>query len=233
MRTMSYAGSRFKKDAETRYKPTEGEALAIAWGLRMFTLGCTDLLISTDHKPLLRIFNVRDLCSIKNPCLQDFKEATLAWRSDIAHNPGKWHKGPYLPSHCLPPLNTHTTDHEQYNEQPREERLSNLFSAAQTAVSLDDIRTEGKSDEAYSSLIKTISEGFPESRSNTPSQLRQFWEVRERLYTQDEVVYLDQSIVVPSVLRILLILEALHSANQGTSGMHRRANSIGLACEPL
>ena len=87
-----YAGSRFTKDAETRYRPTEGEALAVAWGLensRMFTLGCTDLLVSTDHQPLLGIFKDRDLNSIKNPRIQDLKEATLAWRFNITHNPGK------------------------------------------------------------------------------------------------------------------------------------------------
>ena len=50
-----FAGSRFTKDAETRYSPTEGEALAVAWALehaRTFILGCNKLTISTDHKPL-------------------------------------------------------------------------------------------------------------------------------------------------------------------------------------
>ena len=47
-----YAGSRFTKDADTRYRPTEGEALAVAWALEhshMFTICCTDLLVSVDH----------------------------------------------------------------------------------------------------------------------------------------------------------------------------------------
>ena len=109
------AGSRFTKDAETRYKPTEGEALAVAWSLehsRMFTLGCTDLLVSTDHKPLLGIFKDRDLHSIKNPRIQDFKEATLAWRFNVAHNPGKWHKGPDAVSRQPSPLLAVTLVHK-------------------------------------------------------------------------------------------------------------------------
>ena len=64
------------------------EPLPVAWGLqhsRMFPLGCTDLLISTDHKPLLGTFKDRDLDGIKNPCIQDFKEAILAWRFNITH----------------------------------------------------------------------------------------------------------------------------------------------------
>ena len=234
-----YAGSQFTKDAETRHKPTEGEALAIAWSLehsRMFTLGCTDLLISTDHKPLLGIFKDRDLNSIKNPRIQDFKEATLAWRFTITHNPGKWHKGPDAVSRQPSPLLAVTLaskpteyTNDIVDNEPGEERIlsagiSNLYSAANSAVSLDDIRNEGKRDQAYSSLINTIQEGFPSSRSNTVPQLREFWEVRERLFTQDHVVYLDQRVVIPSKLR-KLILESLHSANQGVSGMRRRANS--------
>ena len=233
-----YAGSRFTKDAETRYKPTEGKALAVAWGLqhsRMFTLGCTDLLVSTDHKPLLGIFKDRDLNSIKNPRIQDFKEATLAWRFNITHNPGKWHKGPDAVSRQPSPLLAVTlgpTCSEPISDTigiPGEERilsagLSNLYSAASCAVSLDDLRTEGKKDKLYSSLISTIQEGFPTTRSQTTPQLREYWEVHERLFTQDGIVYLDQRVVIPSALR-KLVLESLHSANQGVSGMRRRANA--------
>ena len=92
-----YAGSRFTKVSEANYKPTEGESLALAWGLdhsRMFTLGCNNLVISTDHQSLLGIFKDRDLSSIKNPRIQSFKEDTLAWCFTVTYNPGKWHKGP-------------------------------------------------------------------------------------------------------------------------------------------
>ena len=75
-----FAGSRFTKPAESRYSPTEGEALAVAWGLqhsKMFTLGCKNLFVSVDHKPLLGILNDRDLGNIDNPRLQALKEHTL------------------------------------------------------------------------------------------------------------------------------------------------------------
>ena len=53
------AGSRFLRPAETRYAPVEGEALAIAWSLeqtKYFTMGCDNLLIVTDHKPMTKLF---------------------------------------------------------------------------------------------------------------------------------------------------------------------------------
>ena len=50
------AGGKFTIPAETRYSPTEGEALAVAVGLessRYYTLGCNRLMVATDHKPLV------------------------------------------------------------------------------------------------------------------------------------------------------------------------------------
>ena len=49
------AGSRFLSSAERNYAPVEGEALGVAWSLeqtRFFTMGCSDLLVVVDHKPL-------------------------------------------------------------------------------------------------------------------------------------------------------------------------------------
>ena len=51
-------GSRFTSGAESRYAPIEGEALAVVDALRKarhFTLGCTDLIVAVDHKPLLSV----------------------------------------------------------------------------------------------------------------------------------------------------------------------------------
>ena len=47
----------------------------------------------TDHKPLLGIFNNRDLASIENLRVQRFKSRTLHYRFNIQHCPGKWHRG--------------------------------------------------------------------------------------------------------------------------------------------
>jgi len=71
-----YAESRFTSDAESCYAPIEGEALAVLVGLescQMFVLGCPDLLISVDHKPLVPIFNDRDLEKIRNSRLQKIR----------------------------------------------------------------------------------------------------------------------------------------------------------------
>ena len=94
---ITLAGSRFLKPAETRYSPVEGEALAVAWSLdqtRYFTLGCKQLTIMTDHKPLLGLFKNSSLDDITNPRLFSLKQKTLLWNFTMTHLPGKDNRFP-------------------------------------------------------------------------------------------------------------------------------------------
>ena len=88
---ITLAGSRFLQSAEERYAPIEGEALAVAWGLeqtRFFTQGCDDLLVVTDHKPLVKSFGDQLLDEIRNTRTSRLKQRALPWRFSINHLPG-------------------------------------------------------------------------------------------------------------------------------------------------
>ena len=77
---ITLAGSRFLQSAEGRYAPVEGEALAVAWALeqtRYFTQGCDDLVVVTDHKPLVKLLGDRTLDEIANTRLFRSKQRTL------------------------------------------------------------------------------------------------------------------------------------------------------------
>ena len=90
-------GSRFTRGAESRYAPIEGEALAVVVALekaRYFVLGCRDLVIAVDHKPLLRIFDDRSFNDIPNTRLRNLKEKTLQYRFRMTYIPGRKHAVP-------------------------------------------------------------------------------------------------------------------------------------------
>ena len=77
---VTLVGSRFTHPAESRYAPVKGEALAVADALdkaRHFVLGCSDLIVAVDHKPLLKLFGDRSLEDIPNTRLRNLKEKTL------------------------------------------------------------------------------------------------------------------------------------------------------------
>ena len=92
---VTLVGSRFTYAAESRYAPVEGEALAVADALdkaRFFVLGCSDLIIAVDHKPLLKVFSDRSLEEISNARLRSLKEKTLRYKFRMVHIPGVRHK---------------------------------------------------------------------------------------------------------------------------------------------
>ena len=94
---ITLVGSRFTHPAESRYAPIEGEALAVADALdkaRHFVLGCKNLMIAVDHKPLLKIFEDRSLDQISNPRLRNLKEKTLRYHFKMVHIPGVKNRAP-------------------------------------------------------------------------------------------------------------------------------------------
>ena len=78
--------------AEQNYAAIEGEALGVAWALeqtRYFTMGCNDLLVVVDHKPLVKILADKRLDEIDNTRLLRLKQSTLLCRFQIEYQPGK------------------------------------------------------------------------------------------------------------------------------------------------
>ena len=56
---VTLVGSRFKHAAESHYTPVDGEVLAVTNKLdkaRFFVLGCSELIITADHKLLIKVF---------------------------------------------------------------------------------------------------------------------------------------------------------------------------------
>ena len=92
---ITLVGSRFTHGAESRYAPVEGEALAVVDALdkaRYFVLGCEELIIAVDHKPLLKIFGDRSLDQLSNARLRNLKEKTLRYKFKMIHVPGAKHR---------------------------------------------------------------------------------------------------------------------------------------------
>lgn len=106
---ITLVGSRFTHSAESKYHPVEGEALAVADALdkaRHFVLGCTNLTVAVDHKPLLKIFSDRSLDDVHNPRLRNLKEKTLRYKFRMIHIPGVKNRAPDAMSrHPTGPVN--------------------------------------------------------------------------------------------------------------------------------
>ena len=212
------AGSRFTKDPETRYAPIEGEALALVQGLqscRMFTLGCPDLIVAVDHKPLIKIFNDRELDTISNPRLLQLKEKTLMYKFRIVYIPG-------VTNDAADAMSRYPSSKSMESEVLVDDEVSVAFATTQIRpedlVTWQDVNTAAASDQECIDLANAIREGFPKLKADLPVSIRQFWPMRDNLYMIENVPFRDAKMLVPKPLR-KRILEGLHAAHQGVNGM--------------
>ena len=228
-----FAGSQFNSKAEAKYSPIEGEALAIVKGLhktRYFVLGCSDLLLVIDHKPLLKVFGDRKLEEIHNPRLLLLKEKALPYRFNLLHIPGKSNKIPDAVSRYPP--STEPSSEEDNNTTWLGIEESACLTVISTLSSIDHIETitwnriqeATISDPSMVELSEIIQSGFKKSLKQLPSELKPFHRFKNFLSVFDGVITYKNRIVIPPKLR-QEILDNLHSAHQGTSSMKARIES--------
>ncbi|XP_013385575.1 uncharacterized protein LOC106155332 [Lingula anatina] len=248
-------GSRFTHPAESRYAPIEGEALAVAYALhqtRYYVLGCKDLIVATDHKPLVQVLNDRSLTEIHNRRLLNLKEKTLAYRFTIVHVPGKKNPGPDAasrhpagrPSRMHLPNEPSDSDTISYMTVPPQVTLASLYQdtadtdfaddactiaaasasldAANIIVTWDMVRDATSSDTTLLTLMQYLEKGFPEDCRELPIEIRPYHRHTASLCVVNGVILMGQRIVIPRALRTP-ILNALHAAHQGISAMQSRA----------
>nr|KAG5706167.1 hypothetical protein BaRGS_025789 [Batillaria attramentaria] len=253
---ITLVGSRFTSGAESRYAPIEGEALAVVDALdkaRHFTLGCSDLIVAVDHKPLLKTFGDRCLDDIPNPRLRNLKEKSLRYRFRVVHIPGVRHaaadavsRNPVgdpvtlaLPDDVAATLSPtdlspgpdlphsflfNIRTHDPDSTHPVCSQTDPLPTEVVKSVTWDDVRHATSSDPTMTDLSTAIEDGFPEDRADLAPELRPYHQFRENLTTFDGVILYHDRVVIPPSLRGR-VLQSLHSAHQGVSQMCSRAEN--------
>ena len=92
----SLVGNCSTSPAESRYSPVEGECFSLADALhkvKQFVLCSPNLLIATDHKPLIGVFE-KSLANIQNPRIPSITEKTLCFKFRVIHMESKLRNGP-------------------------------------------------------------------------------------------------------------------------------------------
>ena len=188
---------------------------------RMFVLGCPNLLVAVDHKPLVKIFNDRQLDTIDNPRIFSLKEKAMLYQFDIMHVAGTANYTADATSRH--PAQCDDDDPEYHNEEASIAHAS-LQGDGIEAVTWSRVNEVAACDEECLMLAKTIIEGFPATRDELPPKLRYFWPMRDEMYTIENVPFKGNKMLIPSDLRGR-VLEGLHAAHQGVTGMLSNARS--------
>ena len=229
-----FAGSKFNNKTEMSYAPIEGECLAVVRALfkaRYFVLGCTDLTVVTDHKPLIKVLGDRSLEDIHNPRLLNLKEKTLRYSFKIVHISGKKNAGADAISR-YPSEPSSSGDFEdgkllsqEADLQAMNVAISSLSSIDNlTVTSCDTVKNYIKMDESMVQLQSLIQNGFQETIDQIPEAIREYHKFRGELTCVNGLILYKTRVVIPRALRGS-ILDNLHSAHQGVTSMLARAES--------
>ena len=235
---ITLCGSRFLKPSEKRYAPIEGEALAVAWSLehtKYFTLGCDDLIVVVDHKPLTKILGGRTLDEIANTRLFRLKQRTLPWIFKIYWMPGKGNSfGDATSRH---PVTSEAMDDEIRGFAATVNLLLESDEDQFEGIAMVKLKSELNKVKAvtweivkqatqkeYSDLLKLIEVGFNVDKQSVDPQYVDYWEYRDGLFVFDGVIVYGDRVVIPPSLRAE-VLETLHAAHQGVSTMVLLAQS--------
>ena len=197
--------------------------MAVVWALektRQYTLGCADLMILVDHKPLLGLLTRRELGDIDNPRLEHLAERLGRWSFTIHHIAGAQNfapdalsrtPGPHVQGAMLGSLGVVDPGVEAWSGDLEGQVLATTVTRSNLVVSWDLVRNAGVVDKSYAGLLHALSrEGDEVSWSGDLEEYRRY---REDMTTVDGVVLYKGRVVIPAALR-RQVLSALHSAHQ-------------------
>ena len=213
---VAYA-SRALTSAETRYAQIEKELLAIVFACERFEAyiyGRDETNVQTDHKPLESIFK-KPLNSTPKR-LQRMMLRLQKYQLTVKYHRGETLKlADTLSRAFLPEVNT--TDFT--------EELASIDHRATLPVSEAcwmQVNKESADDAVMSELRTVILNGWPETRAEVPESLKPYFDVRDELTVQGNIVFKGQRLVVPRSMRNEL-MEVVHSSHIGIEGCLRRA----------
>ena len=196
----------------------------------MFILGCTDLILAIDHKPLVPILNNRRLDLIKNPHILRFKEKTLMYRFHAQHIPGTLNFAADATSRMpntadavrlsLASIDDGCSVHE--GDELHTAMVNAVRDGDDEVVTWDRVHKEAVKDDVCMYLCDAIEKGFPQKKAEAPECLRPYYKVKEELYSLDSVPFLNGRMYIPKSLR-REVLATLHSAHQCPAGMKSSA----------
>ena len=218
---ITLAGSRFLRGPEQRYAAIEGEALAIVWGLeqtKYFTQGCPNLIVVTDHKPLVKIFSDRTLDEISNTRLFRLKQRSLLWYFQVHHKAGVTNSAADAVSRYPTEPNENAEDDEN-EEQLLVAGICRDITNVST-ITWDVLVRETEKDPPLDLVLNYLSGKADISEVN-----KEYRKYADSMYMNEGVILYKDRVVIPTALR-QTALENLHAAHQGVSSMEARASTI-------
>ena len=167
---------------------------------KIFLAGLPHFTVLTDHHPLVPILNnYYRLDEIENPRLQRLKSKIMAYNFSTT-----WVKGAL--DHAPDALSRNPVSDPQDSEMLAENvakgaEVRALTNSTQESLRLTELHQRADDDPEYQQLKNYIHKGFPAQRNRLPEQLRRYWNVRNQLTVEDDLIVFGCRLLIPYTMR--------------------------------
>ena len=206
--------SRSMTATEQRYAQIEKEMLAIVHSCKKFhhSIFGRAVNVESDHKPLQSIFKKPLLAAPMR--LQTMLLRLQPYDLNVQYKPGTdIPLGDTLSRANLPDTEPDT--------KPIMVNMMQFISVTPTRYQDLQQRTANELNDLHSMILK----GWPDTRSETPHSIREYWNHRDELSVSDGIVYKGMRIVVPPTLRPTM-LQQVHESHLGIVKCKERAREV-------
>lgn len=205
-------------EAERRYANIEREALGIVWAcskLSDYILG-TSFYIETDHKPLVQIFNAKNIDELP-PRLQKFKLSMCRFDYTVFYTPGKQ----LVTADTLSRSPLSTTGPEKFDEETVVHVQAIVNQLPITDARLAEVFAQQQTDDSCKSIQTYIQTEWP-PKERLSEELQKFSTHQEDITTVNGLLLFKSRVIIPRSMRSY-ILERLHEGHFGINRCRIRA----------
>lgn len=184
---------------------------------RLFLEGLSHFDVYTDHAPLLPFLNRYTLDCIDNPRLQRLRRQLDRFTFTAFWVKGKDNEAADALSRA--PVDTASSEDEIGEEV---QHIDLVCSVLKESVGdrqdgfLHPISETSKDDPVYQALKKIILDGFPSEKKRLAALLRPYWNEREKLAVDNDLIVLGPRLLIPSSHR-REVLDKLLKLHQGAT----------------
>ena len=218
-RPVAYA-SKALTPAEVQYAQIEKEMLAILFGCKRFHqyVYGQHVIVQSDHKPLESI--MKKSITTAPARLQRMMLSLQRYDISVVHIRGKdIPVADTLSRKFVPETDPSLSKDIEYHVHSVMSHLN--FSD----VRLSEIQQAYEGEPQCSTLIRTIRDGWPESRKDCPPNISAYWNYRDELTVCNGLIMKGHKVVIPPRLQSVM-LERVHVGHMGIEKTTKRARDI-------
>ena len=203
---------------QANYSNIERETLALVFGIQRFHtyLFGNQFDVETDHKPLEMITRKPLRCA--PPGLQRLLIKIQGYDFDVRYKPGK----SMIISDALSRMPNPDKNQDVQLDVNVEEINSHIDLIFFAQKKRDELQHETSRDPTLRALWKVVTNGWPDTIKEVPTEVRTFWPYRDEIGVSNGVLFKGNQVIIPTELR-QNILNQLHQGHQGIERTRRLA----------